>query len=105
MVLSGKKRLLVGTIVLALLLTAVSGFAVSAMDTSDGADRATREPMISQEESEWTKSTEWVEETTWVEPSTSESVMWTEVVETEAETQVYETFLSEPYVVMPSDVG
>ena len=154
MVLRGKTRKFVGVLILAGMLTVVSGFVLGGKNENENAGSAGKmnssgftvksEEKVSNtewseqevEETTWTEETgieetTWtdetgIEETTWIdekdieettyyeesatylesseyEPSRSESVMWTGEMETGEMTQVAETFLSEPYVVRPSD--
>ncbi|MBR6850079.1 MAG: M56 family metallopeptidase, partial [Lachnospiraceae bacterium] len=143
MVLRGKTRKFVGVLILAGMLTVVSGFVLGGKNENENAGSAgkmnssgftvTSEEKVSNtewseqevEETTWTEEPG-IEETTWIdekdieettyyeesaiylesseyESSRSESVMWTGEMETEKTTQVAETFLSEPYVVRPSD--
>ena len=132
MVLRGKTRKVIGVLILAGMLTVVSGFVLgekSGKEASGVSSKIHQVDVIESSE-EYETNTEWseqeVEETTyyeeystWVEdedqvvssayaeasdyePSVSESVMWTGEMETSDETQVAETFISEQYEVMPS---
>ncbi len=154
MVLRGKTRKFVGVLILAGMLTVVSGFVLGGKNENENAGSAgkmnssdftvTSEEKVSNtewseqevEETTWTdetgiEETTWTDETgivetTWIdekdieettyyeesdtyyesseyEPTVSESVLWTGEMETGEMTQVAETFLSEPYVVRPSD--
>ena len=154
MVLRGKTRKFVGVLILAGMLTVVSGFVLGGKNENENAGSAekmnssgftvTSEEKVANpewseqeveettwidetgiEETTWTEDGE-IEETTWIEekdieettyyeesatyyesseyePTVSESVLWTGEMETGEMTQVAETFLSEPYVVRPSD--
>gem|GEM_PF-4272149 len=81
MVLSGKKRMLVGILVLSVLLTVVSGFAFSGSRTNEVTE-STAELV---ETTEWTDpDTEWVEETEVFESSAYEEFTeWTETDDNE----------------------
>ena len=132
MVLRGKTRKVIGVLILAGMLTVVSGFVLgekSGKEASGVGSKIHQVDVIESSE-EYETNTEWSEQeveettyyeeyTTWVEdedqvvssayaeasdyePSVSESVMWTGEMETSDETQVAETFISEQYEVMPS---
>ena len=132
MVLRGKTRKVIGVLILAGMLTVVSGFVLgekSGKEASGVSSKIHQVDVIESSE-EYETNTEWSEQeveettyyeeyTTWVEdedqvvssayaeasdyePSVSESVMWTGEMETSDETQVAETFISEQYEVMPS---
>ena len=132
MVLRGKTRKVIGVLILAGMLTVVSGFVLgekSGKEASGVSNKIHQVDVIESSE-EYETNTEWSEQeveettyyeeyTTWVEdddqvassayaeasdyePSVSESVMWTGEMETSDETQVAETFISEQYEVMPS---
>ena len=132
MVLRGKTRKVIGVLILAGMLTVVSGFVLgekSGKEASGVGGKIHQVDVIESSE-EYETNTEWSEQeveettyyeeyTTWVEdddqvassayaeasdyePSVSESVMWTGEMETSDETQVAETFISEQYEVMPS---
>ena len=132
LVLRGKTRKVIGVLILAGMLTVVSGFVLgekSGKEASGVSNKIHQVDVIESSE-EYETNTEWSEQeveettyyeeyTTWVEdedqvvssayaeasdyePSVSESVMWTGEMETSDETQVAETFISEQYEVMPS---
>ena len=132
LVLRGKTRKVIGVLILAGMLTVVSGFVLgekSGKEASGVSSKIHQVDVIESSE-EYETNTEWSEQeveettyyeeyTTWVEdedqvvssayaeasdyePSVSESVMWTGEMETSDETQVAETFISEQYEVMPS---
>ena len=132
LVLRGKTRKVIGVLILAGMLTVVSGFVLgekSGKEASGVGSKIHQVDVIESSE-EYETNTEWSEQeveettyyeeyTTWVEdddqvassayaeasdyePSVSESVMWTGEMETSDETQVAETFISEQYEVMPS---
>ncbi|MBR5059021.1 MAG: M56 family metallopeptidase, partial [Clostridiales bacterium] len=74
MVLSGKKRMIVGILVLSVLLTVVSGFAFSGSRTNE----------VTESSAELVETTEWVEETEVFESSAYEEVTeWTETDDNE----------------------
>ncbi len=132
MVLRGKTRKVIGVLILAGMLTVVSGFVLgekSGKEASGVNSKIHQVDVIESSEeyetdAEWSEqeveeTTDYEEYTTWVEdedqvvssayaeasdyePSVSESVMWTGEMETSDETQEAETFISEQYEVMPS---
>ena len=132
LVLRGKTRKVIGVLILAGMLTVVSGFVLGEKSGKEAAGVSSKIHQVDVIESseEYETNTEWSEQeveettyyeeyTTWVEdedqvvssayaeasdyePSVSESVMWTGEMETSDETQVAETFISEQYEVMPS---
>ena len=132
LVLRGKTRKVIGVLILAGMLTVVSGFVLGEKSGKEasGVSSNIHQVDVIESSEEYETNTEWseqeVEETTyyeeystWVEdedqvvssayaeasdyePSVSESVMWTGEMETSDETQVAETFISEQYEVMPS---
>ena len=132
MVLRGKTRKVIGVLILAGMLTIVSGFVLGEKSGKEasGVSRKIHQVDVIESSEEYETNTEWSEQeveettyyeeyTTWVEdedqvvssayaeasdyePSVSESVMWTGEMETSDETQVAETFISEQYEVMPS---
>ena len=132
MVLRGKTRKVIGVLILAGVLTVVSGFVLGEKSRKEasGASSKIHQVDVIESSEEYETNTEWSEQeveettyyeeyTTWVkdedqvvssayaeasdyEPSVSESVMWTGEMETSDETQVAETFISEQYEVMPS---
>ena len=132
MVLRGKTRKVIGVLILAGMLTVVSGFVLGEKSGKEasGVSRKIHQVDVIESSEEYETNTEWSEQeveettyyeeyTTWVEdedqvvssayaeasdyePSVSESVMWTGEMETSDETQVAETFISEQYEVMPS---
>ncbi len=132
MVLRGKTRKVVGVLILAGMLTVVSGFVLGEKSRKEASGVSSKIHQVDVIESseEYETDAEWSEQeveettyyeeyTTWVEdedqvvssayaeasdyePSVSESVMWTGEMETSDETQVAETFISEQYEVMPS---
>ena len=132
MVLRGKTRKVIGVLILAGMLTVVSGFVLGEKSGKEasGVSSNIHQVDVIESSEEYETNTEWSEQeveettyyeeyTTWVEdedqvvssayaeasdyePSVSESVMWTGEMETSDETQVAETFISEQYEVMPS---
>ncbi len=132
LVLRGKTRKVIGVLILAGMLTIVSGFVLGEKSGKEasGVSRKIHQVDVIESSEEYETNTEWSEQeveettyyeeyTTWVEdedqvvssayaeasdyePSVSESVMWTGEMETSDETQVAETFISEQYEVMPS---
>lgn len=132
MVLRGKTRKVVAVLILAGVLTVVSGSVLGEKRGNKDAGVSSKIHQVDVIESseEYETNAEWSEQeveettyyeeyTTWVEdedqvvssayaeasdyePSVSESVMWTGEMETSDETQVAETFISEQYEVMPS---
>ena len=132
LVLRGKTRKVIGVLILAGMLTVVSGFVLGEKSGKEasGVSSNIHQVDVIESSEEYETNTEWSEQeveettyyeeyTTWVEdedqvvssayaeasdyePSVSESVMWTGEMETSDETQVAETFISEQYEVMPS---
>ena len=132
MVLRGKTRKVIGVLILAGMLTVVSGFVLGEKSGKEasGVSSNIHQVDVIESSEEYETNTAWTEQeveettyyeeyTTWVEdedqvvssayaeasdyePSVSESVMWTGEMETSDETQVAETFISEQYEVMPS---
>ena len=132
LVLRGKTRKVIGVLILAGVLTIVSGFVLGEKSGKEasGVSSNIHQVDVIESSEEYETNTEWSEQeveettyyeeyTTWVEdedqvvssayaeasdyePSVSESVMWTGEMETSDETQVAETFISEQYEVMPS---
>ena len=132
LVLRGKTRKVIGVLILAGMLTIVSGFVLGEKSGKEasGVSSNIHQVDVIESSEEYETNTEWSEQeveettyyeeyTTWVEdedqvvssayaeasdyePSVSESVMWTGEMETSDETQVAETFISEQYEVMPS---
>ena len=132
MVLRGKTRKVIGVLILAGMLTVVSGFVLGEKSGKEasGVSSNIHQVDVIESSEEYETNTEWSEQeveettyyeeyTTWVEdedqvvssayaeasdyePSVSESVMWTGEMETSDETQVAETFISEQYEVIPS---